>query len=397
MLVAPWGPVIGLSLLAVGARIPGVAILATGVVAAAVPFVVRATGRVTLGANLLLLGILQSLFVSSFLLGGGGTPPTAWMALVPVIGVATGGPRTGALWTAAVIGAATLLAVLHPWVETPYLAGAWVLVGWVSCAGLYVTVGMLVQANASLYAEQVRRTREAEAAHRAANEAKSSFLANMSHDLRTPLNAIIGYTEMLTEDAVALGEEGMVDDLGRVSRSGRHLLALVNDILDLSKIEADRLEVRAEAFDVARLAEAVADDLDVLAKARGNTIRREIAAASAQADPARVRQCLHNLLSNAVKFTDNDDIVLRVIAEAQQVRVIVEDRGRGMDDDELVRAFQPFVQSRHGDSAGTLGGTGLGLPITQRLVELMGGRLEAESTPGVGSRFEMWLPGAPSE
>lgn len=251
-----------------------------------------------------------------------------------------------------------------------------------------------------------RREQELAAARDEAMEAtraKSKFLANMNHELRTPLNAIIGLTEMLEEDAEDLGQEDFVEPLQRIRRAGNHLLHLINEILDLSKIEAGRLELHIEEIDLDALVQDVAATVRPLAEKNRNRlqIRQAERLGRMHADLTRVRQIFLNLLSNACKFTEDGEVVLDVARDTRgsgtSLTFTVKDTGIGMTPEQLGRIFEEFSQA---DSSTTrkYGGTGLGLAISQRLCQLMGGSITVESSPGVGSSFTVQLPdaGAPA-
>ncbi|MEG3979025.1 PAS domain-containing sensor histidine kinase, partial [Microcoleus sp. herbarium8] len=253
----------------------------------------------------------------------------------------------------------------------------------------------------------------------AASTAKSAFLANMSHELRTPLNAIIGYSEMLQEETEELGYDEITPDLDKIRTSGRHLLSLINDILDISKIEAGRMDLYLETFDIAALIEEVADTATPLIEKNNNTLNlQEITnLGSMYGDITKVRQILLNLLSNAAKFTQNGTITLTASRESARnnSEAIAENRsetaensaqsnsskeflvfnctdtGIGMNQDQLQHIFQPFTQA---DASTTrkYGGTGLGLAISQRFCLMMGGNISVKSQVGVGSTFTIRLP-----
>lgn len=218
--------------------------------------------------------------------------------------------------------------------------------------------------------------------------ARAEFLANMSHELRTPLNAIIGYTELVHEEVRADGRVQAAGDLDRVLRASEHLLKLVNDVLDLSKAEAGKLLLRPGAVDVRSLLEDVLEVCRPAAQARANGLasRYEGVPDHLWLDDLRLRQCLINLVSNAVRFTECGLVCVEARWERDQLSFSVRDTGVGISPDVLVRLFQPFVQ---GECAGSVrsGGTGLGLVITRRLAELMGGAVSVESEVGVGSNF----------
>jgi signal transduction histidine kinase/CheY-like chemotaxis protein/HAMP domain-containing protein len=231
----------------------------------------------------------------------------------------------------------------------------------------------------------------------AATRAKSQFLTNMSHELRTPLNAIIGITEMLKEDAQETGEDPLIEPLDRIHHAGAHLLALINEILDLAKIESGKFELHSEDVDLGCLMEDVARTAEPLALKNGNRLDIGIASdlGSIQADPVRLRQVIFNLLSNACKFTRNGTVTLRANRETapdgHRVSISVEDTGIGLTEDQCAKLFQEFTQA---DSSTTrkYGGTGLGLAISRRLCRIMGGDVEVQSTVGQGSTFTVTLP-----
>ncbi len=230
-----------------------------------------------------------------------------------------------------------------------------------------------------------------------ANLAKSQFLANMSHELRTPLNAIIGYAEMLQEDAEDTGDDAAVQDLNRILTAAKHLLSLINEILDLSKIEAGRMEAVATPFDPLEVLEELIETVQPIAAQNGNevTLSGSPMSGAANTDSMKLRQCVLNLLSNAAKFTKNGKIDIeferRIYNGVEQLFITVRDTGIGMSREHVSRLFQPFVQA---DPSITqqYGGTGLGLTITRRLSQLLGGDVTVKSTLGEGSAFTLHIP-----
>lgn len=246
-------------------------------------------------------------------------------------------------------------------------------------------------------AERTQELKEAMEAAEAANSAKSSFLANMSHELRTPLNAIIGYTEMLIEDFEDQGDTGTVDDLHRIEKSGRHLLNLINEVLDLAKVEAGRVTLDLEAVDVAALVDEAASTVRPIAERYGNvlSVNVDIDLQYLETDRKRLFQCLLNLLSNASKFTENGEVELtvqtRVIDELPMIEFSVRDTGIGLTPQQLDKVFEPFEQV-DGTLTREREGTGLGLTITRRLAQMMEGDITAISAPGVGSTFTISIP-----
>ncbi len=226
-----------------------------------------------------------------------------------------------------------------------------------------------------------------------ANRAKSQFLANMSHELRTPLSAVIGYSEMLEEEMEEAGDEDLLGDVRKIQSNARHLLSLINDVLDLSKIEADRMTTFAETFDVAELVHGVASTVETLVQQKGNEVVLDLAPDLGQmhTDQVKLRQCLFNLVSNAAKFTERGRIVLRVTRSGDEVTFSVADSGIGMTPEQLERLFERFTQA---DVSTTrrFGGTGLGLAITRAFCRLLGGDVSVTSSYGEGSIFTIRLP-----
>ncbi|MEG4069375.1 ATP-binding protein [Microcoleus sp. Pol11C2] len=237
-----------------------------------------------------------------------------------------------------------------------------------------------------------------EALHKAeaASRAKSTFLANMSHELRTPLNAIIGYSEMLQEEARESGLEEIIPDTQKIYNAGKHLLTLINDILDLSKIEAGRMELYLEKFDLSNLIEEVVATLHPLVEKNHNQLQVSCSEnlGVMYADLTKVRQILFNLLSNALKFTEGGTVLLSATrepaGESDWVYLQVSDTGIGMSAEQQQGLFQPFIQ---GDASTTrkYGGTGLGLAISRLFCQMMGGDITVESVLDVGSTFTVHL------
>ena len=231
----------------------------------------------------------------------------------------------------------------------------------------------------------------------AANRTKSTFLANMSHELRTPLNAIIGYSEMLQEEAEELGQDALIPDLQKINMAGKHLLQLVNDVLDLSKIEAGKMGIYLESFDVSTMVREVNATIQPLAERNANTVQVEHRddLGTMRADLTKVRQALFNLLSNACKFTKQGIIKLAVTRQAEGgtdwIVFSVADSGIGMTPEQMETLFEAFTQA-DASIAHQYGGTGLGLAITKRFCELMGGGITVESEAGKGSTFTVRIP-----
>jgi len=226
-----------------------------------------------------------------------------------------------------------------------------------------------------------------------ANFSKSRFLANMSHELRTPLNAIIGYSEMLQEDAAELNEQDCVADLQKVQTAGKHLLELINDVLDISKIEAGKMDLNLETFDLKTVINEIISTVKPLIAKKNNTLKivMDDNLGEMHTDVTKLHQMLLNLISNAAKFTESGTIRLEVKHDSKWMSFCVTDNGIGMTHKQQKKLFNPFTQA---DSSTTrrYGGTGLGLAITKQFAQMMGGTIWVESEFGIGSSFMISLP-----
>ncbi len=246
-------------------------------------------------------------------------------------------------------------------------------------------------------ASAARDLAEARDAAQEASEAKSQFLANMSHELRTPLNAIIGYADVLHQDLKEQNQTQLADDAGWIDRSARQLLSMINELLDMAKIEAGRMEIDLHEVVISELLEDVRTTLEPLAQSHGNRLEMRVSPdiGTGLLDSVKLRQCLVNLGGNACKFTKNGHVIITgrgiSIGRRDWIEISVSDSGIGMTEEQIGRLFEPFSQA---DSSTTrqFGGTGLGLAITARLAELMGARITVDSVPGTGSTFRLRVP-----
>ncbi len=226
-----------------------------------------------------------------------------------------------------------------------------------------------------------------------ATKAKSEFLANMSHELRTPLNAILGYSEMLKDDAEDDGLDAYSEDLTKINSSGEHLLTLVNDILDLSKIEAGKMELHVEEFEFENHIKQIEATAKPLVEKNGNNfvIEKSDDIGKLVNDQTKLRQILFNMISNAAKFTKKGTVTLGITKYDEKVRFAVTDTGIGMNAEQLGKVFEEFTQAESSTSK-DYGGTGLGLPISKKMTEMMGGIMEVESQEGEGTTFSIVIP-----
>lgn len=230
---------------------------------------------------------------------------------------------------------------------------------------------------------------------RAANKTKSAFLANVSHELRTPLNAIIGYSEILLEDAISTNSIQNQADLDKISSSAKHLNSLIDDMLDLSKIEAGKLVIAVDEIEVQSLIDEVVSSVRPLIFKNNNSInvKWESDPGMVLADPLRLKQVLFNLMSNSAKFTERGDITVSISSNNNNILFVISDTGIGMTEEQLGKVFEAFAQA-DSKTAEKYGGTGLGLTISLRLCQMMNGNLRATSQAGKGSIFTVTMPAA---
>jgi PAS domain S-box-containing protein len=263
----------------------------------------------------------------------------------------------------------------------------------ISLSPLQTEEGMLLSAAIRDITERKRLEQRMQEASRL----KSEFLANMSHELRTPLNAIIGFAELMHRGKVGPVSDDHKEYLGDILTSSRHLLQLINDVLDLAKVESGKMDFHPEAVDLTKLVAEVRDILRGLAASKHLSVETEVRVASAAVDPARLKQVLYNYLSNAIKFTPEfGRVTIRVLPQGiDHFRVDIEDTGIGIAEHDLGQLFVEF-QQLDASAAKRYQGTGLGLALTRRLVEAQGGTVEVRSTPGRGSTFSAVLPRLPN-
>ena len=226
-----------------------------------------------------------------------------------------------------------------------------------------------------------------------ATKAKSDFLANMSHELRTPLNAILGYSEMLIEEAEDDELETYAVDLAKIQSSGEHLLTLINDILDLSKIEAGKMDLHVEEFEFEKYLSQIEATGKPLVEKNNNkfALENNVSVKILKNDQTKLRQILFNMLSNAAKFTKEGTVTLSINTIEKDIKFAVTDTGIGMNEEQLEKVFDEFTQAE-ASTAKDYGGTGLGLPISKKMTELMGGKMEVESEKGKGTTFSITIP-----
>ena len=257
----------------------------------------------------------------------------------------------------------------------------------------HLMLDIKVKERTKLLEKQSKELKEVSKKANIANEAKSDFLANMSHELRTPLNAIIGYSEILIDDMDPENEGDQIEDVKKIERSGRHLLQLINDVLDLSKIEAQKLELVNEEFNLKELLEDIISITKPLIEKNNNKLNLlfDEKILKINADQTRIKQCIFNLVSNASKFTSDGSITINVKKKnPNKIYVEVSDTGIGMTPTQQKKLFKEFSQADKTTSI-KYGGTGLGLSITKKLCELMGGTVSVKSKKDIGSTFTMWF------
>lgn len=373
----------------------------------ALPLLRRRNGLWWAGHWLALLLFAGSVYAA--VMGGGIFSPFLVVLLsLPVIAGTISGRNSGWFWAVLVMIHVLVLGIcdsvgvkfppLHPEVEPAVLlAGSTIAITAILTCFFALAEATRREAIARMAAAVTdeQRSRAVASEATAASAAKSAFLATMSHELRTPLNIILGYSELVLESLEHRGDTSNAGDLQRILGAGEHLLGLINDILDLSRIEADRLTVKSEQFDLGELVRTLAIEFQPLAD-RGDT-RLGVTTAPdlivSGLDHTRVRQILYNLVSNAIKFTRGGQARVHAARIGGTVEIAVEDDGIGIPDHKLAAIFQPFTQADQSTTR-RYEGSGLGLAIAQRLCDLMGGTLSVRSTVGQGSTFTVRFPGA---
>ena len=389
--------------------------LLTGLLAGATEPLLRRGGLVWAAHWLAGLLFVGTVFGMRF--GGGMFAPfVLLLPLTAALAAIVGGPRSGITWACACVSALLAFQVLGDpaqllrdvvRVAHPDLFATVMAVMTIVLLTVFVVLSettkreAIVQiAAATRRVEEAtrdeQRARDLAAEAVAANAAKSAFLATMSHELRTPLNVILGYSEMALEDLEERGDDRVVEDLRRVHGAGQQLLGLISDVLDLSRIEAERLDLGREPFDLAAMIDELVTVLRPLATRNETRLITQESANMVVAglDRARVRQIVHNLVSNAIKFTRRGEVRVQARTTATGLEISVQDTGIGIAPDKLELIFLPFTQA---DPSRTrrYEGSGLGLAISRRLCEVMGGTLSVTSAPGRGSTFVVRLPCTP--
>ncbi|MBL9107534.1 MAG: HAMP domain-containing histidine kinase [Myxococcales bacterium] len=381
-------------------------LLTAALAAAAIPLLRRRDGLMLAGnwlAGLLFAGSLYAAFMG----GGLASPFLSVLLALPVIAGIISGRASGWVWAALVIAVILVFALadhiglayapLPPEVDgTVLLTGSMITV--TAILTLFVSLSEATRRDAiarlSAAVEDQRRSRELASEAVAASAAKSAFLATMSHELRTPLNIILGYSEIVLENLEQRGDEEDAEDLRRIRGAGEHLLGLISDILDLSRIEAHRMSIAHERFEIGELVRDLVISFQPLAE-RNDTrlgVTTEDELVVSDLDRTRVRQILINLVNNAIKFTRGGKVEVRAArVEGERVQIEVADNGIGIRADKLAAIFQPFTQADQSTTR-RYEGTGLGLTIARKLTRLMGGSLTVKSAHGKGSTFTVRLP-----
>lgn len=376
------------------------------------PFALKVFGRLPLLAFISFAELTFATLYGSYYYGGVSSPFLPWLLVALLLGFFYLGQRPLLVigyFAANIVGFIGIYLLNGGFPErVPLSALSAVGVSSVLSATIYVSMMALYYANAvasqyefeqeaQRYSTEADHLREATAAAESANRAKSVFLAKMSHQLRTPLNAVIGYSEMLLEDAEIVEQEDQLADLHRINSAGKHLLSLVTDVLDMSAIEADHMDLAIAPFDLVSFVDDVAATSRSLVTAKHNQFRieRNSDLGIVMSDPTRMRQMTLNLLSNAGKFTTNGIVTLTAKREQDEacdwVAMCVSDTGIGISEDNLGKLFHDFNQA-DASTASLYGGTGLGLALSRKIARMMGGEITVTSELGKGSTFTIRVP-----
>src|SRR6267154_1178494 len=376
----------------------------------AFPFALKWTGWYNALAILSVQNLILAILWGCYHYGGLSSPFLPWLLTVPLLAFFYLG--SGAKQRILVL---TLIAVNFAGFYAAYAEGSFPEhiplsalsgIGIIStlAAAVYVSImalyyGNIVASQSELEREvrrhlaTARQLQDVKAEAERANKAKSEFLAKMSHELRTPLNAVIGYSEMLLEDAEADGHDEQTADLKRIHSAGKHLLTLVSDVLDLSKLEAGKMEIYPERFELGQIIDEVVEKSKEPIAATGNRLVVDCTDRGAviETDLAKLRQATQNILDNAGKFTRNGTVTLIGRIKGDMLQITVRDTGVGISRENLPNLFQNFGESE-GATSSKYGGTGLGLALSQKLCRLMNGEIDVMSELGVGSSFTIGVP-----
>jgi signal transduction histidine kinase len=382
------------------------------------PVVLRLVGHYNLLVLLSVQNLIFCILWSCYFYGGVSSPTLPWVLTIPLLAFFYLGPGSSLRLVVLGLFAANLMVFCAVYLlghsvpndmPTASLQG----LGIVStiAASLYVTMmafyyAKILASGVELESEVKRHLATADELRRAtadaerASAAKAAFLAKMSHELRTPLNAVIGYSQMLLEDAAAEGDSASAVDLDRIHEAGQHLLRLINEVLDLSKIEAGKMDLTVQTVDAAVLIKDIVESCRAAIEKNGNVVAVEISDGLGvmTCDAHRVSQALAQILENAGKFTDNGRVTVTATRQptaiGDEIRIAVRDTGIGIAPEVVPELFEKFSVADD-STASKYGGTGLGLTLSQKLCRLMGGDISVESRLGAGSCFTLHLPATP--